>query len=293
MEHSFATAGTTVLAPERATVFFDGMFTEPKLSHPEGVAIGPDGWIWCGNQDGDILRVRPDGCRMERVATTGGFTLGLAFDADRALFVCDLKHKAVFSLDLAARRLELFSQPGILIPNYPVIDRRHRRLLVSDSHAADNAGPGVWAYDLATGEGELWFDRPLHFANGMAMRRGEPAIYVCETFARRITRIGIDETGNAREPVPFAVDLPGLPDGVAFDRKGRLVVGCYEPSRLLRITEDGGSVDVLIEDPTAHTLCHPTNIAFDGTSLYTANLGRWHLTKVAMDVGSPPLWTMP
>lgn len=290
MDFSFSTSSSPALPLDRARVFFDGTFTDPKLSHPEGVAVGPDGWIWAGNQDGDICRVSPDGQRMERMASTGGFALGLAFDGDRALFVCDLRHAAVFRLDLATGGIDRFTPPGIRIPNYPLVDRARNRLLVSDSHASGVAGPGVWSYDLGTGEGGLWYDRPLNFANGLAMRAGEDALYVCETFDAAITRIPIGADGAAGEPEPYATELPGLPDGIAFDESGALVVGCYEPSRLLRVPPGGGKAEVLIEDPTAHVFCHPTNIAFDGTALYTANLGRWHLTRVEMDRGAPPLW---
>ena len=291
MSFRFASAERTVLPPERASVFFDGTFSAPRLSHPEGVAIGPDGWIWAGNQDGDICRISPDGTHIEKVASTGGFALGLAFDGAHALFVCDMKHAAVFRLDLASRQLDRFTRPGIRIPNYPLIDSRYGRLLVSDSYGSGQKGPGVWAYDLETGVGNLWYDRPMQFANGLAMRAGEAALYVCETFAPAITRIVIDADGSAGAATTFVGNLPGLPDGIAFDGRGNLIVGCYEPSRLLRISADGKRTDVLIEDVTAHTLCHPTNIAFDGTALYTANLGRWHIARVAMDIGAPPLWS--
>ncbi|MEM8591319.1 MAG: SMP-30/gluconolactonase/LRE family protein [Pseudomonadota bacterium] len=290
MSFHFATAEETVLPISSAEVFFDGIFSDPKLSHPEGVAVGPDGWVWTGNQEGDILRIAPDGSTMERVASSGGFALGLAFCGDEALFVCDLKHAAVFKLDLRTRDLTRFTQPGILIPNYPLVDVARGRLLVSDSHGSGNPGPGIWAYDLANGDGALWCDATLNFANGLAMHAGDDAVYVCETFAPSITRIPVGADGGAGTPEPFATDLPGLPDGIAFDSAGNLLVGCYEPSRLLRITPDGSRIDILIEDPTAHTFCHPTNIAFDGDQLFTANLGRWHITRVAMDIGAPPLW---
>ncbi|MGD1885634.1 MAG: SMP-30/gluconolactonase/LRE family protein [Cohaesibacteraceae bacterium] len=252
-----------ILPLQRASVFFDGTFAEPKLSHPECVALGPDGWIWAGNQDGDIVRIAPDGSTMEKVASTGGFALGLAFDSDRALFVCDLKHAAVFKLDLAMKALSRFTAPGIMIPNFPLIDHARGRLFVSDSHASGTPGPGVWAYDLESGDGHLWYDQPLNFANGLAMRAGENALYVCETFTPSITRIAINDDGTAGDATAFATDLPGLPDGIAFDRDGNMVVGCYEPSRLLRISPDGTRVDVLIEDVTAHTLCHLIIIDFE------------------------------
>ena len=130
----------------------------------------------------------------------------------------------------------------------------------------------------------------MTFANGMALAPSGDALFVCETFARRIARIAIDGGGAAAGVSVFAGDLPGLPDGIAFDAGGSLFVGCYEPSRILRIAPDGGTTDVYIEDPTAHLFAHPTNIAFDGGALFTANLGRWHITRIAADTAAPPLW---
>lgn len=291
MSYQFATQADPILNIGSASVFFDGTFSSPKLSHPEGVAVGPDGWIWTGNQDGDICRISPDGQIFEKVTTTNGFILGLAFHHDKALFACDLKHACVFRLDLETRILDRFTAPGIKIPNFPLVDETRNRLFVSDSHASGTPGPGIWSYDLDNGEGGLWCDESLNFANGLAMRPGEQRLYVCETFTPAITTIDIGDDGEAGEIRCFAANLPGLPDGLAFDAEGNLVVGCYEPSRLLRITPAGDRVDVLIDDVTAHVLCHPTNIAFDGRNLYTANLGRWHISKVDMDIGAPALWS--
>ena len=114
----------------------------------------------------------------------------------------------------------------------------------------------------------------------MALGQDGKALFVCETFARKISRIDIHDDGSAAPAIAYASDLPGLPDGIAFDGRGDLFVGCYEPSRLLRISAGTQAVEVYIEDPTAHLFAHPTNIAFDGRTLYTANLGRWHITKV-------------
>jgi gluconolactonase len=276
-----------VLAIERARVFFDGIFSEPKLSHPEGIAIGPDGWIWVGNEDGDICRIPPDGSSIERVASTGGFLLGLAFDGSRALYACDLRHSAVFRLDLATRDLARLKGEGLRIPNYPAVDPGRRRLFVSDSVGFGETGPGLWAFPLDGGEGRLWDDRPLTFANGLALQGDR--LFVAETFANRVTEVSIGPDGNPGPRRVLAEDLQGLPDGLALDSQGNLIVSLYEPSRLVRISPSG-EVRVLIEDVTAHTLCHPTNIAFTGERLYASNLGRWHVTEIAVDIGAQPLW---
>ncbi|MEM7026010.1 MAG: SMP-30/gluconolactonase/LRE family protein [Pseudomonadota bacterium] len=286
---AFATGGPTVLPRDRASVFFDGVFGDPRLQHPEGVAVGPDGWIWCGSENGEVLRIDPGGSKIERVATTGGFTLGLAFLGKRALFFCDLAAAAVFRLDLETKQTERFTAPGIKIPNYPAVDVVRNRLLVSDSFDFGTPGPGIWAYDLDTGEGGLWYEQPMVFANGLALGPDGDSLYVCETFDRKITRIAIEPDGSVGAATPFAVDLPGLPDGLAFDDHGNLFCGCYEPSRVLRISPDG-TIDIYIEDPIAHLFAHPTNIAFDGAALYTSNLGRWHITRIESDTQGRPLW---
>jgi len=282
----FAIATRPVLGIDRAQVFFDGLFTTPRLQHPECVAIGPEGDIWCGSENGQILRIRRDGSAIEEIASTGGFILGIAFDGAGHLFACDLRNACVHRLDLASRTLQRFTPPGIRIPNYPVVDRARGCLYVSDSHGFGEPGPGIWRYDLATGEGGLWCAEVFNFANGMALARDGTALFLVETFGRRILRIPIGSDGAPGSSVPVATDLPGLPDGLALDAAGRLHVACYEPSRILRLAGDG-RVELLIEDETAHVLCHPTNIAFDGDDLYAANLGRWHVTRIATGEDHP------
>lgn len=274
--------GDSVLPISRATVFFDGQYSEPRIHHPEGVAVGPDGAVWCGNAEGDILRIEPDGSRIEKIASTSGFSLGFAFDDEGRLFVCDQRSAAVWRLDLATRALNRFTPRGIVIPNYPVVDAARNCLYVSDSFGAGKRGPGVWRYDLATGSGDLWWAEPMNFANGMALARNGSALFVIETFDRKVSRIAIGPDGKPAGRADYATRLPGLPDGLAFDDAGNLYVSCYEPSRILRV-DSRGKVDIYIEDVTAHVLCHPTNIAFDGATLYSANLGRWHITKIASD----------
>lgn len=275
-----------LLSDDRVSVFFDGMVSDPQLDHPEGVAVHPDGSVWCGGERGQIFRLDPDGSSIEEVASTGGFCLGIAFDATAEhLYACDLKHAAVFRVDMASGRVERFADgaPGgrMRIPNFPAFDGSGR-LYVSDSHAFGVAGPGVWRAD-PDGRAELWYDRDVTFANGLAVAPDGSALYVAETFASTVFRVPIHDDGSAGERVDVA-HVPGsLPDGLAFDVERNLYVGCYEPSHVLRIDPDG-NVEVLWHDVTAHTLAHPTNVAFRGSTMFTANLGRWHLTRIEVGI---------
>ncbi|WCB94858.1 Virginiamycin B lyase [Baekduia alba] len=272
--------GAPLRGIEDCRIVIDGTVTEPRLDHPECVVVGPDGALWCGGERGQIYRIERDGSAMAEVATTGGFCLGMAFGPDGMLYVCDLAHAAVMRVDTATGTVETFTtgtpERRIRIPNYPVFDAQGR-LYVSDSHAPDEPGPGIYRFGL-DGEGELWFSEPLTFANGMALAPGGDALYVAETFAKRVSRIPIDAHGRPGPRDTVAV-VDALPDGLALDADGRIYVACYEPSEILRI-DPGGAVRLLVVDPTAHTLCHPTNVALADGTLYAANLGRWHITAL-------------
>jgi sugar lactone lactonase YvrE len=281
----------TVLDIAAARVFYDGMLTEPRLDHPEGLAVSWDGSVWCGGELGQVYRIEPDGSSMEQVASTGGCCLGMAFDREDNLYLCDLKHAAVVRLDTKSGTFERFGNlagdRGINIPNYPAFDAEGR-LYVSDSHAFKDPGPGIFRFE-PDGSGELWYEEPVNFANGLAFSPDGRHLYVAETFGNAVFRIPVEDGGSAgaREEVAH---LPGiLPDGLAFDAEGSLYVGCYEPSQVLRVSPDG-TVARLIGDEEAHLFCHPTNLAFRGSTLFTSNLGRWHITAVETHAEGLPLY---
>jgi gluconolactonase len=278
----------TVLDISAARVFYDGILAEPRLDHPEGIAVHRDGSVWCGGERGQVYRIEADGSSMEQIASSDGFSHGMAFDADDNLYVCDLKHAAVMKLDTKSGSLERFADGRrINICNYPAFDAGGR-LYVSDSHAFKKPGPGILRFD-PDGSGELWYGEPINFANGLALNPEGNYIYVAETFGHAIFRVRIEDDGcaGAREEVAH---LPGvLPDGLAFDDEGNLYVACYEPSQVLRVAPDG-TVACLIRDEEAHLLCHPTNLAFRGNVLFTTNLGRWHITAIDTAAEGLPLY---
>lgn len=270
---------TPLLDISAARVFIDGVFTTPRIAHPEGVAIHADGSVWCGTETGDLLRIAPDGSSVERMAGTDGFLLGIAFDPAGNLFACDLKHAAVFRFDAASGRMEKFAASGILVPNYPVIDAVRGHLYVSDSRGNGNPGPGVFRYDLASGEGGVWSTAPMDFANGMAMAPDGSGLYVVESDVPCVSFVPIGADGAAGPVSRVTGEVAVVPDGLAFAPDGTLYISCYEPSRIYRLSP-AGRLELLIEDRMATTIAHPTNIALKGDRLYTANLGRWHITEI-------------
>jgi gluconolactonase len=263
-------------------VFFDGLSSTPRLDHPEGVAVAADGSVWCGGEGGQIYRIA-DGT-IEQVATTGGFCLGLAFGADGSLYACDLHHAAVFRLDLRSGAVERFADGAgghrFVTPNAIAIDARGD-LLVSDSGTQHQPRAGLIRL-RPDGTGELWSDQPLSFANGLALSADGRTLYVVETWARRVIAFPVDEHGACAGAARCVVELPAtVPDGVAVDVLGCVWIACYEPSQVLLL--EHGRVRVAASDPDAHLLCHPTNVAFLGSTLVAANLGRWHLTAIDTD----------
>jgi gluconolactonase len=274
-----------LLPVDAVRVFFDGTLGDPQLDHPECVAVAPDGSVWCGGERGQIFRIEPDGSRLEQVASTGGFCLGLAFSPAGDLYVCDLKHAAVWRLAAGTDKPEMFAE-GFRVPNYPAFDA-DGRLYVSDSHGFHDPGPGIYRFD-EDGSGGPWYDASVDFANGIAVSPDGGQLYVVETFGHGVFRVPIADDGSAGEREHVAT-FPGvLPDGIAFAADGSLFVGCYEPSTVLRV-EPTGTVACVVLDPEAHALCHPTNLAFRGTTLFLSNLGRWHVAAVELDVEGVPL----
>jgi sugar lactone lactonase YvrE len=267
-------------------MLFDASIGAVRLDHAEGVAVHSDGSIWCGGEAGQIYRIPPDGSSLaERFDDREGFTLALAFGPDGLLYYVDLARRAVRRLDPAGGEPETLVAGSIdgrelELPNAIAFDTEGR-LYLTESHSATEPGPGIYRID-PDGSGSLWSEGPFLFANGVAVAPDRSAVYVAETWARRVTRVPLQSDGSAGEPEVY-VDLPGtLPDGLGIGPDGFLYVACYQPSQIVRINPRG-EADVLIRDDDAIVLAHPTNIAFRGSTAFCSNLGRWHITAIELE----------
>lgn len=264
-----------------AEVFIEASLGNLRLNHPEGIAIDSDGSIWCGGDTGEIYRVEPDGSNFQLIASSNGFSLGMSFDLDGNLYVCDLSLARLMKFDKRTKTYRPFSSQNleIKIPNYPVVDSKRNRIYVSDSHGFNDPGPGVWVVDLDSGEGFLWSSEVFDFANGMALSKDSNTLFIAETFSKKVSAIPINSDGSAGAKTDYVTDIAGLPDGLAIDEDENLFISCYEPSRIFCF-EKNGNLEIFLDDPTAHLMCHPTNIAFRGPEMFTTNLGRWQITRI-------------
>ena len=100
--------------------------------------MAPDGTVYVSGEQGQIYRIEPDDAATE-VATTGGWTLGLASDSEGRIYACDPARHAVLrwtpgrgdpvvwtsgTADSADELAEL----GRLRPGWRVLRLRLRRL---------------------------------------------------------------------------------------------------------------------------------------------------------------------
>jgi len=270
------------------------------VSHPEGVVFDQDGWLYAGGTLGDykspgfIYRISPDGKTVESFADTGGRVLGLAFNRNGQLFVCDSVLGAVFRITPSGQ-VNLFAdrvgERRLQIPNFLVFDKRGL-LYVSDSGTA-TAGERTGAIFRFSpdGHGEVWLDH-LIFANGLALAAQGDALFIVETRDDRVLRVLIQADGTAGNIQVFADHLESGPDGLALDLAGNLYVTLTRTNRIARIRPDG-TVDAVVTDPSGESMNAPSNVAFgppEGRGLYIANLFGDYIGRLVIAQKGLPLY---
>ena len=264
------------------------------LDHPECIAVHPDGSVWAGGEAGQIYRIAANGSSPEEINNTGGFILGLAFSPDSEwLAICDLKNHCVWKLVIKTNQLEKFATGAdndlFNIPNFPVFDS-NGRLYISESGGFRKVTGKIFCFE-PDGKRGIWHNGPFNFSNGMAISEQEDFLYVVCSWLPGVERIAINADGSAGKREPFVILPKTCPDGIAFDVEENLYVSCYAPNRIYRVDRSGEAI-LMIDDWEGHTLSNPTNMAFGGekmNELIVANLGRWHISRIKMNVAGLPL----
>lgn len=245
----------------------------------EGIAIANDGRIFIGAEDGWIYLIAPNSETSQYVKLPGR-PLGIAIDRQENLFVCDWEAHGVYKVT-ASKEVALFADSDgtrkMQFPNFCVFDDQGN-LYVSDTGTARRHAqiynPDGKIFRIApNGECEL-FGEGLYQTNGLAMRRGEPALYVIQSAVDNVLRLEIKPNGNLGRASVYASNLDGLPDGMAFTESGDLLVvtGLHE---IIYRVQSNMHMDIFLEDANAEKLIAPANPAFGGTNLdelYITNL---------------------
>jgi gluconolactonase len=261
---------------ERFEIFANG------LDHPECVAFDREGFLWAGGEAGQVYCIDRAGA-VETIATLGGFTGGLAFSPDNELYVCnpslglvrvrrDGKHE-IYAADA--------SHHTFIAPNFPVFDRAGN-LYVTDSGNWGKRNGYLLRFDW-TGNG-VPVAGPFGYANGLALSEDGRQLFMVESDTNRVLVL---DTAEFR-PKVYAENVGRLPDGLALDSRGNLYVSCYASDDIHRISPDGKTT-LFAHDPFAILLSRPTNMAFDGDTMYVANLGRTTITRAKVEVRGQPL----
>jgi sugar lactone lactonase YvrE len=227
------------------------------LDHVEGLCWDPArACLWAGGEAGQVYRIELDGTVDVVTTIDGAALLGLALDDDGALYLCDPGNHQVWKMD-ATLHVSAFGGP-IDYPNYPAF-APDGRLYVSDSgsFAAPSGALVVIEPDGTTSRVPT---RPLAFANGLAI--DDTTLWVIESAAPAVATWPLD--GGALERV---IELERcVPDGLAFDADGGLLISCYQPNQLWRWTAASG-LELIFDEWTGELILSPTNVAFYGADL--------------------------
>jgi gluconolactonase len=269
------------------------MFTE-GVDHSEGVCVGRSGAVYCGGEAGQLYRI-DDGTPVE-VANTGGFLAGVASDAHDFIYACDFGKACVWKIDPRDGQSRVFcdalGERAVRAPNWGAFDGSGNYYF-SDS-GGFGTSDGCVGIVRPDGTSAIWTEAANRFPNGLAVAPDGSALYVIESNPfPRICRFAINPDGSSgTREVMIEFAATEWPDGMAIAADGRLVISCYRPDRIY-LWEEGGTLDVLAEDPLAVILAAPTNVAFHGPDmdrLLATNLGRWHLTDIPAGFKGTPLF---
>jgi gluconolactonase len=260
------------------------------IDHPEGLAIAEDGTVWCGGEEGQIFRGRLDG-EPEQVATVPGRPLGFALDADGNAYCATIAEPGLFRVT-GEGAVELVSrgapERAAAEPNYPAF-LPSGTLLFTDSGAWGSDGGCIFAVS-ADGTTTVADTSCSRFPNGLCIVDGGRTLVVVESALPGVVALSVGEAGTLGER-RILVEMPGtVPDGLALDVEGRLLVSCWAPDAVF-ILEPDGALRLLAHDPLRYVLHEPTNVAFvPGTNrLVAANYGERFLSILEHESPGAPL----
>ncbi|RSM79377.1 SMP-30/gluconolactonase/LRE family protein [Kibdelosporangium aridum] len=203
---------------------------------PEDVVVDADGQVYTGVDDGRILRVAPDGSRIEVLGDTGGRPLGLELYGDNELLICDAR-AGLLTMPLAGGPVTTLATSAVgldfVFCNNAAVATDGTVYFTDSSR---QFGIDNWRDDLIeqTNSGRLLRRTPdgsidlvadgFHFANGVALPPDESFVAVAETGAYRVTRIWPDGTRDT-----LVENLPGFPDNIATGTDGLIWVTLASP----------------------------------------------------------------
>jgi len=252
------------------------------LDHPEGLAWSPTGWVAAGGEAGQVYRINPATGETTEIANTGGFMLGMAFDGEENLYLCDMGRNAVLRLDTKTGQISDLTTGKVgrelKSPNFPVF-HSDGRLFFSESGDWGARNGSIFCI-YPNGDVTLESQLVPAFTNGLAIDPTEKYLYIVESENPQISRCTI--TANSLGAPDIVVKMPQtVPDGLVFTKNGDLIICCYRPDAIY--IWNGAELDEIINDWAGILLAAPTNATFIGQNLdrfITANLAGRYLAEL-------------
>ena len=264
------------------------------VDHAEGISVSPDGTLHVSGEKGQVYRIAEDGTATE-IASTGGWTLGLAADGAGRIVACDPVRREVLRLTPSSGVWTVLSRGApdapFTTPNWGAYGP-DGSFYVSDSGGWKRRD-GRIVVIRPDGRTELFSTESIDFPNGLAVSPDGRELWVLESTPGRLVRFDTGRDGRAGTRRVVA-EFPGtVPDGIAFAADGSAVIACYRPDIVFRWRPDGPP-ELLAADPEGTALAAPTNAAFFGPdlgSIAVPNIGRWHVTTFDVPgLRGVPLW---
>ncbi len=218
---------------------------------PEDVTGGPDGLIYAAMADGVIIRLRPDGSRVEVFAETGGRPLGIEFDAHGSLFVANAY--------LGVQKITPDGIVRVLVDTYngqrieyadDLAVAANGKIYFSDASSKFGASKSGGSYEASLldilehgGHGRIFEFDPasgktvviadgLNFANGVAISDDQQYLLFNETAHYRVWRYWLAGPRRGQREV-IIENLPGFPDNVNNGLNGKFWIGLVAPRNKL------------------------------------------------------------
>ena len=202
----------------------------PTGQGPESIAVGPEGGIFTGLEDGRIVRYGSDGSSAA-IADTGGRPLGLKFGPNGRLFVADAirglltvhpsGEVSVLADSADGERLQVIEDLVVARDGTVWFTEGSRRFgyedRLVDSWEARQTGR-LLSWSPAARSVRVVLEG-LAFANGVALSPDEDFILVSESDRYRIRRLWLKGPKSGTSEF-FIRNLPGYPDGLAAAEDG-------------------------------------------------------------------------
>ena len=237
------------------------------VDHPESISAGPTGEAYTTGTGGQVYRLNLEKNTAEIFASTAPRRmLGQAVDANGNLYCADTTGKVIRLTPEGVESTYALGPNGqkFLCTNYPAFDRRGNMYVSDSGDWSDQINGHLYKIPPGGGEAELWFPNPVDTPNAIALDAEESFLYFVETFGNSIARIQIEPDGSAGA-FERVVHMPRhIPDGIAFDEKGRLWIACHRPDAIYVFDRQTRRLEVFAEDWRGEALRGPTDVAFAG-----------------------------